>query len=380
MKSIIKLIKLEIGFLKSSIIAIGLILTLFTSALLSVISVCIDVPLGMYNVLDNNEYVMYTMRDISLGEAASLGSDLVYGGIVGLTTDVTVTSETGDSIYYVASEILSTHPFTTEKRGIIMRAGSDFSTLEQDLIDGRFPTEVGEVLISIWCNENSNATIGSTLMVGEMSFTVTGIVDSSDYELIKEGARLPHVSFYLVMADNTVLDEAFFDFAGSQNMRKNAESLTEQGYSLEMFTSFTAFYNNIDLAETFFMAMSIVLGIMVFFILYSLMATFYRQRQVQICRLKLLGASNAKIAALYCLMAGLLVVLAVVIGSVLSIAFNLYFTNLCTSLFGGTFTSHFYLGIPALLFAAMIVFIVLLYLGYQHKIANAQIAQEVKHE
>lgn len=380
MKSIIKLIKLEVGFLRSSIIIIGLILILFTGALLSVVSVCLDVPLGMYDILDHNEFVMFTMNDMTLGEAASLGDELVYGGVEGLTTGVTVTCETGKSVYYISTQETKANPFVTDTRGIILQAGTDFSTLEDDLLEGRFPSEAGEALISSWCVEQINATVGSTLMVGEQSFNVTGIVDSIGYAVIKEGARLPHVSFYLIMSDDTMLDDVFFDYENSQNMRSVAESLMAQGYSAKILPSIQVFINNIDLAETFFMAMSIVLSIMVFFILYSLMATFYRQRQVQICRLKLLGASNARIAVLYCLMAGMLVVVAVVVGVVLSMAFNLYFMNLCTTLFEASFNSHFYLGIPALLFVAMMAFIVLLYLGYQRKIANAQIAQEVKHE
>ena len=381
MKALLKLIRLEISFLRTSIITIGLILILFTGALLSVISVRIDVPNGMYEMLDRHTYIMYTISDVPLAEASAISDDVVYGAIEGITTGVTVQAGNGRSVNIIPTTIEPWAPFSSNTRGIILQENADFSTLQQDLVDGQFPTKAGEALISVWLKGQLKASVGDTLQFGDNSFVVTGVAECNNYEKISEGVRLPHVSYYLIMDGDTVLDEAFVDFANTREMRASFDKVSAEGkYSVEMLPGYTGYFDNIDLIETFFMAMTYVLSIMIFFILYSLIATFYRQRQVQICRLKLLGASNGKIAFVYCIIAIGLVLIAITVGVGLSIVFNNYFMNLCTRLFDSSFTPHFYAAVPTILLVSMLAFVTLLYGVYQHKIKNRQVAQEVKRE
>ena len=140
---------------------------------------------------------------------------------------------------------------------------------------------------------------------------------------------------------------------------------------------------NIAIAQAFFFAVTFVLGILVLFILYSLIAIFYRQRKGQICRLKLLGATSHTVAAIYCSIAVLLVAVAVILGTLFSLAFNVYFIDLCGRLFkqfSASFVSRFRPTVPFSVLIALSAFTVLLFFRVNHKIRNAAIAQEVRHE
>lgn len=381
MRSILKLIKLEVVFLKTSIILIGLILVLFTGALLSVVSVRIDVPDGMYDTITDKSTTMFlVVKNVTLSDAEGFGGDLVYGEVKGITSEVTAVADNGAKMNFLSSSYSSFGAFYNETRGIIVSENTDFSYFDKFFIDGNYPSAPGEMLISNYMMSQMGVDIGSEISFGENTFSVKGVFDSSAYDVPKEGAHLPLVSFYVVMDGNVIIEEAFVDHGDARDLRATAERLEAMGYSPEVLEAIAANISNIDLAEAFFMAMAIVLAIMVFFILYSLIATFYRQRRQQICRLKLLGATTGKIAGVYCLIAGLLIIIAVGIGSALSIAFNVYFMNLCSMLFDSTFVPHFHIAVPLVLLVAMGLFMLLLYVSYQRKIADAEIAQEVKHE
>ena len=384
MKSILKLIKLEFSFLKFSILIIGIILILFSGAFLSVVSVSIDIPLGMYEYMDvKNEYLVYAVNNVKLNEASNYATGSTYGGKNGITSKTTITAANGNT-FNIPEISFELESFGDVYQGAIFTRNTDFLTMKSCLIEGEIPSQIGDVLISDFFASQLKISSGDIITFNNNTdciFTISGIYDQKEYiSIYKMQKKLPVMTYYLIMEEDTELDILYCEYTSSKEMADNINRLKAKGINPTILQIAAAQIETIKLAETFFIAIALVLGIMVFFVLYSLIATFYRQRKKQICRLKLIGATNGKIASIYCIIASLLVIISVLIGSLLSLAFNGYFMNLCTLIFKNTFTSHFYFTVPLYLLISMIVFIVLLYLIYQHKIAKAQLAQEVKDE
>lgn len=381
MRALLKLIKLECGFLKTSIILIGAILILFSGAFLSVVSVCIDVPSGMYDRLNSNaQYLMFTSNDVPLG-VVGRASDVTVGCIEGLTYNATITSDGGSYQFGDPAPYISQNtPYGNAAQGMIIAEGSDQSAYGEYLVSGELPRKAGEMLMGKNLSDRLKVGVGDKVSVGENEFTVTGIYDRSTFAVPVGQVKRGSFYFLAVMSDDTVIDKAYLSFGDGRDLKARSEEIREMGYNADVTNGVQLFLDNIDTAVAFFTAVAIVLGIMVVFILYALISTFYRQRRSQTCRLRMLGASTARISAIYCVIAGVLVLIAVVAGSVLSIWFNKYFMNLCEQLFSSAFVSHFHIYVPSILLVVMMAFVLIMFAVYQGRIERSSLAQEVKHE
>lgn len=386
MKGILKIILKETAFLKNTIIMVGLILILFSGAFLSVLSVRIDVPNGMYKQIDNEDIKIGCMiKNVTIKDARN-ECDLLYGGITGITTDLTLNGYQNKKQVINKTEMTYKDFFSTRTRGIIIGENTDFQLLQEaakqdeSILRGNLPKLAYEVLISNYIAQKLALNVNDNLVINNLNFKIVGIYDSAKYfELYKE-TNLPAVSYFLVMPDDTILEEAYLNFTSSKQLQLSMKNFNRKGYNPIAVEAMTKRLEIINLARAFFMSVAIVLAIVTFFVQYSLIATFFRQRKAQICRLKLLGATDGKIARVYCFIAFMITILAVTIGAFLSLLFNKYFINLCNELFEYEFISHFRAGISLITGAILIFFTLLIYRHSVRKISKFNIIEVIKHE
>lgn len=381
MRSILRLIRLEAGFLKWTLLLIGVILTIFTAAFLSVVSVLIDVPVGMYEYLDHTiEDITSDVPVTTLAAAKALGGDNVYGGRKGLTYSTQITL--GEKRFTVSSITWSPNGARTHQIGWALpesglwTLGAWKSGLQAN---SRFPEKAGECCIDTRIASALGAKLGDELSFGGQKFTVTGFYSLSRticHYVDEPGNGL----FYLAVCDEEPMDLCCIDFNSSRDFRTWYDQMAKEGRDCSMPPVLSMRFGHIDLAVSFYTAIALLLAAIVFFVLWALFALFYRQRKLQICRLKMLGAKNATVAGLYCAIACLIVVLAVGAGLGFSFLFNTYYLSACAAFFETPFTSHFHPLIPVAVFFGFAAVVLLLYASLAKRIGNTRLAEEVRHE
>lgn len=384
MRRVFYLLRREIGFLFGTVSMIGIILSIFCAAFLSVVSVWLDVPAGLYDRVTSKDALAIAIPQVSIGKAAKYGGNWVYGTKAGLTTDVDLVFK---NMIYTISPIEGTQaPFVTTNatRGYAF-CPDDASRFRErfTLTEGEWPAVPDEIAISSnLAKLVGDAKAGDTVYAGERALKIAAVFDSAKAQKLDSYApgMPPIVSFYVCISEEEPLDFCYLDFDDAGVMNRTLRLLNVRKISAEATPTFKSYVTSINLCEAFFGAIAAVLGFMVLFILYSLIAIFYRQRLPHIRRLRLLGARSYLAAGIYCTVAIILGFFATAIGTGFSILFNRFFMGLCTNLFGWKFTSHFYTAIPFALFLGICIFDLILYGIYSLKIRNAYIAQEVKHE
>ncbi len=406
LRSVFKLIRLEVAFLWKTIVLIGLILITFISALLSVISVLLDVPEGMYAGLD--EYLHhFTLKVSDARPDLDIEGESVYGFINGITRYSILKGPGGEQVISPPTaggeedELLEiTYTFT----GCAIRPSllKEFEPYKKLVGKGRLPNAPGEICINATVAKLVGASIGDTVTLRpdpqyaeeydftgreETSFTLVGTHDNSvisRYNAIHPRDYIvPSYYFYLMMPEETTYSTLTFLMPNSRTMHQTALSLIRGGREATMDGTSERQMENVALAQAFFGAIAAVIGFMVLFILYSLIAIFFRQRRAQILRMRLLGATSFLVAAVYCTVAIFLVFLGVVLGSAFSMAFNVYFMGLCGSLFktfSSNFISHFRPIIPFILLLVLAAFTLILFFVVNRKVRNARLSVEVRHE
>lgn len=401
MKSIAKLIFLEVNFLKKTIALIGVILIAFVAALLSVISVLYDMPEGMYAGLD--DYLRFfpcTVADVKGETSEEVGAVPVYASRNGLTR-YAMLSAGAKSINTDAADGL----LPIVRRGYAVHEGSGaLKEYDTAKLEGEWPKADFEICLDADIAGYLGVGVGDSVYIapdasflnrddlefkelGQERYRVTAIYS---FRTVAEELRrrpqecvVPAAYYYLALDETAEMDSVVFAFLDTRTLFRRYDDLVDAGYEASLGSVAESQYENINLAQAFFGAVAGVLGAMVLFILYSLIAIFYRQRRSQICRLKLLGATGSRIAAVYCSVAILLVVVSVVAGTAFSMAFNVYFMHLCARLFdkfSSNFVSHFRPAVSLVLLAAMAAFVLLLFAFLNRRVKNAEIAKEVRHE
>ncbi len=284
MKTIFKIIFMEIKFLISSIILIGVILILFSGAFLSVLSVRIDVPRGMYTDIDRDVPEMSCLiHNVTLGQIKEQ-ADLAYGGVSGITYAVTLVGNKNKTHQILPTESSKYTFFSNRTRGIIVGENTDFSLFENipDCLNGKTPKTIGEVLISKNLASMLALSLNDKLKIADNEFTIVGIYDANKYVYEFEKLALPKLSYYLVMSDDTLLDDGYLAFDKALDLKNCMRMLEKNGYKTTVLDVIDMRFNNITLAESFFMSIAFVLAIVTFFVQYALIATFFRQRKSQI--------------------------------------------------------------------------------------------------
>ncbi len=415
MRKFLKLMSREFALLYRTIFLIGIIMIVFVAALLSVISVLLDVPEGMYSGLDDYMTVFnLRVSTVSSDFSKSCGGTPVSGGKYGITSCAVLTGKSGS---------LKTTPppvdrdkkqddepqeleLRIERHGLTVSAqGSPLAAYDQALQEGsRWPQNTNEITLSSDLATSIGAEIGESVKIGPdnthaekhpslnkestYSYTVVGIFDrmkaAEIYSRTSTNCPVPVFYYYTSLDPQMTMTWMEFAMPNARALHDTCIRLQNEGYGASFGSDLVARqFDNIAMAKAFFGAVSGVLGAMVLFIEYSLIAIFFRQRRKQICRLKLLGATSGTIAMIYCSIAIVLVIISVVAGAAFSMAFNVYFMNLCGMLFNKfstNFVSHFRPVIPAILFLVLATFTMLLFFLVNLKVKNTAVAEEVRHE
>lgn len=387
MRRIYYLMRREIAFLGGTVALIGVILTIFCAAFLAVVAVYFDVPNGLYQHLaDDIPQPEIAIPKISAKEAFALGGDWVYATKAGLTTDVTLKGPAGSyriGVYEGEHDpYVYNRNYTTRAFGLMPEQFGQLGRhWEPILTEGRIPSAPDEFICTTLFAKRLGAKAGDSVSFGERTVLLAGIVDSNVvWDTLGAPGMPPLCAFFVCVDPGEPMDFCYLHYENIRAQCERFEELERMDLGAELSPPLLEGLKNVDLCEAFFGAIALVLGIMVLFILYSLIAIFYRQRRTQICRFRLLGARSGSVAGVYCTIAMLLGVIATGFGTVFSILFNKFFMGLCTDLFEWTFASHFYPSVPFALLLGICVFDLALYGFFSFKIKNARIAEEVKHE
>ncbi len=412
MKKIFKLILLESWFLKRTIFFMGLILIAFVAALLSVVSVLLDVPDGMYEGI--NEYTnVFTLTVKGVDESFEAGGKPLYGSIDGLTRYATLngvlntTPHTAVTVPEPEDEQVSQVTLTVRGYAVLEEAAQAlFTPIGGTSATYVFPSKPGEISINKDIAKLAGVKPGDTVRITPDNFfekregvsfeedadnvyKIVGYVNTTAISTYAskhalEEVVVPSAHFYFIPNEKTTtFSELVYSFPDARSLHAAQLDLQHRGIECKMNSVLNGQVENIATAQAFFGAVSVVLGLMVLFILYTLIAIFFRQRHAQICRLKLLGARNRTIAGVYCAIAVFLVLVAVVLGTLFSMAFNVYFIGLCGDLFdkfSSNFVSHFRPIIPTIVLIGMILFSFFLFYRADRKVRSAAIAQEIRHD
>ncbi len=387
MKRVFYLMRREIAFLGGTVALIGVILTIFCAAFLAVVAVYCDVPEGLYQHLATDiPQPEIAIPGISAKEAYAYGGNWVYATKTGLTTDVIITGPAG--AYSIGVYEGERDPFAYSKTATTRAFGlmpDQFGQVgrhwEPILAEGRIPSAPNEFICTTLFAKRLGAKAGDSVLFGERPVLLAGIVDSNQVWDTEDAPGMPPLcAFYVCVDPEEPMDFCYLHY---ENIRAQCERFGELGkmdVGAVISDPLLEGLKNVDLCEAFFGAIALVLGVMVLFILYSLIAIFYRQRRTQICRFRLLGASSGSVASVYCTIVLLLAVIATALGTAFSILFNHFFMGLCSELFEWTFAAHFYPAVPFALLFGICVFDLVLYGIYSFKINNTRIAEEIKHE
>lgn len=408
MSRISRIIFSELKFLFRTVALIGTILMFFIAALLSVISVLIDIPNGFYSGLDNMfPYTTLSVSDIDATAAIERGGTPLYGTVDGITRYSTLTAKKSVSVTPSPmaddKEPIQLQPTLEISFTMITTSGLPlFNEYSSCVTKGKLPEKCGEMALMSDIAKMIDASIGDEVTVSPdqsyvdpdgkldlsnvapMTFTVTGLINMSKLNSIKNSDYRSHpipASYVYAVSDALSFNSLCIDYPSSRKVHSEMKFYLGQGKEIKAHDQNA--YEIIDTAVAFFGAVTAVLGLMVVFIIYSLIAIFYRQRKGMICRLKLFGASDRQIALIYCTITVSLVLIGVIVGSVLALAFNSYFINLCGSLFdtiSANFESHFRPIVQFTVFMILALITMGLFFVFDRKIKRAPIAAEVRYE
>lgn len=410
MSRIYKIICSELKFLFRTVALIGAILLFFISALLSVISVLIDIPEGFYSGL-NDLYPIKTLSisDIDTETAKGRNGTPIYGTVYGITRYSTVTAKNTVTLTPSPSaSALETEPIMQQasislSAYMISEGGMPyFEEYSGCVKKGEFPDEDGEMTLCSDVAAMIGASIGDEVTfapdlsyvdpdkeldlsdVEPMTFKITGIIDLGSVNSLKnsdpKNHPIPTAHMYLI-SDRIDYSLLCIEYDDARTIHSEIKYFTDQGKTVTPHD--TNAYEIIDTAVAFFAAVCAVLGLMVVFIIYALIALFYRQRKGMICRLKLFGATDKQIGLVYCTITVTLIFVGMLVGSALAMAFNVYFINLCGEMFtmmSSNFVSHFRPVVQATVFAVLTLITIGLFLNFDRKIKRAPIAAEVRYE
>ena len=142
---------------------------------------------------------------------------------------------------------------------------------------------------------------------------------------------------------------------------------------------YEGYYTDLTQMRAAFTAVDVVLTIVIIISLYSLVSILFRQRKTQICRLKILGASDNVIAGIYCGTVIFLMLAVVLLATAIGIAFNYYFMGLCAVMLQYNFVSHFNVYAPFVAFAVFCLVTYLIWLVVNRRTKN-KLASEIRYE
>lgn len=390
MKTFFKLIALEAGFLKKTLIIISVILTAFTAALLAILSVMLDMPHGMYEAMDNwksgyydsygGESFAISLDGVSFSEATKYRADGYFAVKDGLTRKTELTAN-GNIFMTDTVTMLGKVEYRIERYGYVLERGSVNLLQRVATFDGNLQGDV--MFLSDECANELGAAVGDTVQIDDMSFAVVAIYNLDalrlDYQF--EDVVLPKGWFFVSFANDTLTyNNAYLMYHTVADIYTCFRSLNRKGVQCGVYDTLTNGFDNVALVQTFYGCLAALLGALVLFVMYVLFTLFYRERKAQICRLKLLGATDATVSLVYFTIAMFIVIVTVVVATALSVALSIHFMDICTVLFDAVYVYTFRLWLPLCTFGVFTLLSGAMFLLLGRKISRVPVAEEVRYE
>ena len=376
MKKIWYLTKSELKRLKKSFIIIAVILTIFLAALLGIVSVETDMMRNLCNHLDTLSDDFYvsvenaTFADFAIARDLPLTAVDPYVDIVGADGTEFKYDQT-----FVDDEGLEHHYYSSGQFFYVNEAMKNSLSAYDERLTGRWMENDYEICLSRYVYDKLNARLGDAVTIDGRSFTVVGVFNWEDNDdLINVFGN----TYFATVGDDVVHERVTVEVENSTHMFELVRHFKKRGFEIFDFR-FQWMYVNIMEVQAALTAVVVMLGIVIIVTLYSLISMLFRQRKTHVCRLKILGATNGDVAAVYCGIIIALLLCVVLVATALGIAFNYYFMDLCEQLLEFTFTVQFNVYAPFVAFGALCGVTYLLWLLVNRK-TKASLAEEIRYE
>lgn len=398
MKKICKLLFWETAFLKKTLAVILVILTAFSAALLAVISVLLDTPQGMVDGVDNSKRHYVNASELG-GECFAVrlpaesferlgycNADLAYAEVEHLTQNTELssfaTAEPFETDIITHIDNASAAEYRVERHGFVVeRSYSD--ALSRALVSaGTFETDREGVLLCDEIAEQLSVSSGDTVNVGQSAFTVLGVYDRNKvvYDYARYDAVMPSAWFYVVVEELPQPLNVFVTYCDTATTISLWHDIQRCGIDASIDNALKSLYDNIMTVQTYYGSVALLLGATTVFVMCALFGLFLRERKGQICRFKLLGATNATVAGIYCAIAAAIIVIAVAVASGLSVLLSKYFLGICTQLFGVEYAYRFRVWLPLAMLGSYLLFAAANFVLMQWRVSRSPVAQEVRCE
>ena len=379
MKKILYLTKYELRQIGKSAILTAIVLSIFLGALFGVISAQTDMMGNMCRHLDRKYpgQVDICVYNASYNEVADfIGNLAVDDSFVGGLHMADITRPDGTVLNVTWEE----EYWTSYLSGVTFYANDAMRELLADyddvIVQGRWVSNPFELCVSIYFYELLNVPVGEVVTIEGYSFTLVGVYDLEKLDGAPEELDNLHV---LTIDADTPTYRWDIDFDTAEQAFEAYRQLLRKGVNAEIGWFYEGYYDDITQMRAIFTAVDAVLIIVIVIALYSLVSMLFRQRKTQICRLKILGASNGTVAGIYCGTVILLTLAVVLLATALGIAFNYYFMDLCAEMLQYEFISHFNVYLPFVAFAVFSAVTFALWAAVNSRMKN-NLATEIRYE
>ena len=376
MKKVWYLTKSEFKRLKKSFIIIAVILTIFLAALLGIVSVETDMMRNLCNHLDNVSDDFYvsvenaTFADFAVARDSLLTAFDYHSDIVGADGTEFKYKQTIVDDYGIEHNY-----YSYGQTCYVNDAMKNSLSAYDERLTGRWMENDYEICLSRYVYDKLNAHLGDAVTIDGRSFTVVGVFDWEDNDDL---SNMLGYTYFATVGDNVAHERVIVEVENSSRMFELVRYFQRHGLEVFDFNS-QWMYDNITEVQAALTAVVAVLCIVITVTLYSLISMIFRQRKTHICRLKILGATNGDVVAVYCGIIVALLLCVVVVATALGIAFNVYFMDLCEQLLEFTFTARFNVYAPFVAFGAFCGVTYLLWLIVNRK-TKASLAEEIRYE
>ena len=380
MKKILKLTKYELRRIRKSAILTAIVLSIFLGALFGIISVQTDMMDNMCAHLDEKYpgEVDINVYDASYNDISEYAKGLMYDdNIFGGLNMANVIRPDGSVLKVEWENNDGSFSFLS---GATILANDDMKQLlgkyDDCLIQGRWMTNPFEMCVSLYFYEQLNVSVGEAVTIEGYSFTLVGVYN---LDLLEDAPEVLQNLHLMTIDDNTPAYRWDLSFDTAKQAFDAYRQLQRKGLQVYIGWWYEGYYTDITQMRAAFTAVDAVLVIVIIFALYSLVSVLFRQRKTQICRLKILGASENVVTCVYCGMVILLMLAVVLLAVALGVAFNYYFMDLCAEMLQYPFVSHFAVYLPFVAFAVFCAITFVLWIAVNRRTKN-NLATEIRYE
>ncbi len=379
MKKILYLCKYELKRLKKTVVLTAVILMIFLAAMFGVSSMNADLMRNLCNHLDGlQSSFTLTAYDAAFKDIKDYDDRLIYGydNFFGRCDIVAEDGKVFEMLQKIDDGNGKLSYYSLQGVAVLPNSALAQTLHEHDaVLSGRWVQNPYEIALSRYVASRLEVEIGESVVIGERSFEIVGIFDWPDNDNIMHGLSGAHV--YTVDEDSP-LERVQIVFQNSKEMFSAFRNLKNEG--LDMGSEFWYLYDNITQMQAVFTAVTALLAIVIIITLYSLVSVLFKQRKTHICRLKILGATESTVMAIYCGIVIALLIVVSVLSTMLGIAFNLYFMSFCEQVLSFTFTANFNYLIPAISFIVLVFTVLLIWLFVKRKTKAQELAKEIRYE